>query len=214
MDFLIAINNFFDSIEDLIVSFIHTQTLIGPFFLLLIEEMGVPLPVPGDVVITYAGYQVSRGRVSLMNAYLTFMVAVLIGSSVLYFLSRKWGQTIILKLGKYINLDTKKLETVEKKFKKYGPLVIIVGRHIPGFRIPITLFSGMSKISYPVFLISTLISIVFWIAFYLSLGERLGPKTLTLVHAHHGFYLFALIPIVIAILYFLFLRYRKKAGVS
>src|SRR5204862_76528 len=44
-----------------------------------------------------------------------------------------------------------RLAKAEVWFKRYGVLAIIFGRHIPGFRIPITVACGAFRIPYPVF---------------------------------------------------------------
>ncbi len=199
-----------DWLQDVLVSFLHYQVLLGPLFLLMIEEAGIPLPVPGDIVIAYTGYQVSRGTISYPTAFISLVIAVLMGSSILYFISRRWGPFIVTSIGKYIHLDQKKLDAVEQKFQKYGLWVIIFGRHIPGFRIPITVFSGISKVSYKTFIASTFISIIFWIPLYLDIGRRLGPKTAILLHAHRTYFLFFGIPLLFFFVAFLFMRYKNK----
>ena len=208
------ISNFFDIPEDDVISFIHAQVLLGPFLLLLIEEAGIPLPVPGDVIIAYTGYLVSQNKTQFLPAFMIFFAAILLGSSLLYYLSTIYGQRLVFKAGKYIDLDEEKFKSVEEKFKKYGILVIIFGRHIPGFRVPITIFAGMSGVPYLTFIFSTIISIIFWIIFYLSLGQRLGAKTLGLVHSHHGYYLFAAIPILVIILFGFFKKITGKSKIS
>jgi membrane protein DedA with SNARE-associated domain len=199
----------FDGPEDWIVALLHQQAYLAPVLLLTAEEAGIPLPVPGDVVIAYMGYQVSKGVLPYAVAFLLLLLAVLVGSSILYALASRYGQRIVLQFGKYLHVDAQKLLTVEEKFKRYGPWVIILGRHIPGFRIPITIFAGMSGIPYRTFLLSTCISVIFWIALYLAIGNSLGAKTLSLLHAHHGYYLFVVVPIVIGLLYVLYARLYK-----
>jgi membrane protein DedA with SNARE-associated domain len=194
---------------DWIVALLHQQAYLALILLLTAEEAGIPLPVPGDVVIAYIGYQVSKGVLSYAAAFLLLLLAILVGSSILYALSSRYGQRIVLQFGKYLHVDAQKLLTVEEKFKRYGPWVIILGRHIPGFRIPITIFAGMSGIRYRTFLLSTFISVIFWIAIYLAIGKSLGAKTLSLLHAHYGYYLFVLVPIVIFLLYVLYARWYK-----
>lgn len=179
--------------------FLSNQGVFAPILLLFLEEAGIPLPVPGDVVLAYTGFQVSQRTIAYPVAFLSLLFAVLVGSSILYYFSSKYGQMIVLKLGKYIHLSEHKLIIVEEKFKRYGPWVIIFGRHIPGFRIPITVFAGMSEITYKTFIVSTFISIIFWIPFYLSLGERLGPRTMQLFKGHPSYFLIAIIPFIIFI---------------
>jgi membrane protein DedA with SNARE-associated domain len=193
-----------------IVALLHQQAYLAPVLLLTAEEAGIPLPVPGDFVIAYIGYQVSKGVLPYAVAFLLLILTVLVGSSILYALSSRYGQRMVLQFGKYLHVDTQKLLTVEEKFKRYGPWVIILGRHIPGFRIPITIFAGMSRMRYRTFLLSTFISVIFWIALYLTIGKSLGAKTVSLLHAHHGYYLFVVVPIVICLLYVLYAVFYKS----
>lgn len=201
---------FFDRIEDWVALFIKQQAYLAPILLLTLEESGIPLPVPGDLIIIYTGYEIAKGIIPYVIAFIIILIAVLLGSSILYFLSAKYGESVILQFGKYIDLDKKKLSIVQEKFKKYGPIVIILGRHIPGFRIPITVFSGMSGVSYRTFIVSTFISVVFWIGINLSIGQKLGPKAAQLLHTHQKFYLLGFIPLILTISWWLFMVYKAK----
>lgn len=131
--------------QDFIINFLTQQTYLAPIVLLFLEEAGFPLPT-ADFVIAYTGYHVSLGNISYTNAFFILLFADLLGSSLLYFLCHSYGAKAINKLSQYIDLDQHKLDLVAQKFGKYGPLAIIFGRHVPGFRIPITIFSGLSKI--------------------------------------------------------------------
>lgn len=202
----------FDPIADLISSFVIHKAFIAPFILLLLEESGIPLPIPGDVYVAFAGYQVSLKQMSYGEAFLLLISSVLIGSSILYYISARWGKTLVLKLGKYLHVDEEKLLQVELKFKKYGVWVIIFGRHIPGFRIPITIFSGISGVSYKTFIIGTFISVVFWIALYLSIGEKLGKSAINSLHSNPFYYIFFIIPYLIFICSILYIKFKRKVS--
>ncbi len=198
-----------DQFSDWILSFVLHQSFLAPIILLFLEEAGLPLPT-ADFVIAYTGYHVSLGHLTFSQAFVILLIADLLGSSLLYFLCSRYGLKLINKLSNYVNLDLDKLDIVAKKFKKYGSLVIILGRHVPGFRIPITIFSGLSHMTYRTFIGSTFISVFFWMWFYLSLGERLGPKTVELLQKHGAFGLLFLLPILFFMLPFFFLRKNKK----
>lgn len=199
----------FDVLTDWAYQFIVHQSLLAPFLLLFLEEAGIPMPIPGDLFIMVIGYQVGKGAISYAFAFVLFLFIVLTGSTILYTISERWGNELVRRVGKYIHVDEKRLLAVEKKFRKYGPLVIIFGRHIPGFRIPITIFSGMSEVTYKTFIISTFISVVLWIPFYLSLGQRVGKKVLTLFHASPWYLLTLLIPLLLFLISFV-LTYRNR----
>ncbi|MGH7204496.1 MAG: DedA family protein [Candidatus Levyibacteriota bacterium] len=204
-----ALISFIDKLQDFLANFLVSQIYLAPILLLILEELGVPLPF-ADVVIAYTGYQVALGRIPYFVAYLVLLVSDILGATILYLIARRYGRKVIDKFGKYIDLDQKKFTAVEEKFRKYGPVAIIIGRHIIGFKIPITLFSGISKMRYSTFAISVLISDSLWIPFYLSVGEKLGPKTLHLLHDHHWYALFFLFPIIVAILPFFLMRKNKN----
>jgi membrane protein DedA with SNARE-associated domain len=201
-----------DQIEDILVRFLVHQIYLAPVILLILEEVGIPLPF-ADLVIVYIGYQIAIGRIPYAVGFIILLLSDVIGASILYFVSSKYGIKIVNKFGKYIDLDMDKLNTVEGKFRKFGPLVIIVGRHIYGFKVPITIFSGISKMKYWIFLLSVLITDSVWIPFYLSIGRRLGPKTLKLLHEYHfnhWYYLLILVPIILALFPFFLLRKGKQ----
>lgn len=201
---------FFDKFEDIINSIVVSKTILAPALLIFFEEAGFPLP-GANFAIAFTGYQVSLGHVSYFLAFIILFLADLLGATVLYYLAFKYGESLILKIDKYMHLDKKKLKIVEEKFRKYGAVVIVFGRHIPGFRIPITIFSGISTMKYTTFLASTILSVIFWIPFYLSVGKKLGPKTIHLLSTNHWYYLLVLLTIMISIAPLFFLRKKRNS---
>ena len=199
-----------DPFADWIRHFVIHQAYIAPFLLLFLEESGVPLPIPGDAYIAFVGYHVSLHQMPYWVAFLLLMTSVLAGSSILYYVSARWGNVLVLKLGKYLHINEKKLLMVEENFRKYGVWVIIVGRHIPGLRVPITIFSGISGIGYKKFIISTFLSVVFWVTFYLSLGDKLGKGVARSLHSNPLYYIFFIIPYVVFLCAIFYIRIHKK----
>lgn len=200
----------FDAYSDWIAAFVTHYAPLSPILLLLLEESGIPLPIPGDAYIAFIGYEASRGRISYFAAFVLLLAAVLIGSSILYYISARWGKILVIKLGDYLHIDEKRIKQVNYNFNKYGVWVIIFGRHIPGFRIPITVFSGISGVPYKTFITSTFISVVFWIAFYLSIGGNLGRHVVSLLHEHHWYFVLFLFPPIIFICSVIYVKIHKK----
>ena len=206
----------FDHFEDVLVGFLVHQSYLAPILLLMLEEMGVPLPF-ADIVIAYTGYQVAVGRIPYLSAYLILLIADVAGATILYLLAYKYGKKIIDKFGHFIDLDMDKLNSFEGFFRKYGPIAIIIGRHVYGFKVPITLFSGISKMRYRTFLLSIVVSDSLWIPFYLQVGKKLGPKTVHLFqvyHFNHFYYLLLLVPLALAIFPFFLMRKGKGKKIS
>lgn len=205
------------SISQILRLYVLKHSLFASVALLFAEESGIPLPIPGDAVVTFVGYAVSRGRINYISAYLLLLCAVMGGSSILFYLSRCYGQKIVMQFGHLIHVSDEKLLYIEHKFKKYGAWVIIIGRHVPGLRIPITIFSGISGVTFQTFFLSTFISVVFWIPTYLEIGRRLGVRATRLLEAHQEYYLLALIPLTIFIISIITAQVkhnRKKVSIS
>jgi membrane protein DedA with SNARE-associated domain len=169
------------------VSMVVAHKAIAIFAVIALEEIGVPLPLPGDVFIAYAGHLVARHRIDLAPAFLSIVAGSMVGASVLYYLARRYGQPFVHKYGPYMHIKQKRLDMVERWFVRYGALVIILGRQIPGLRMVISVFSGVFGVSYPVFLASVTVAASIWAGMFLAIGYKLdrhlGPyMTITPLH--------------------------------
>ena len=191
--------------------FVHNHAVLAPLLFLLAEETGVPLPVPGDVIIAYVGYGISKTpTVSVWEAMFIGLFAVLAGSTVLFHLSRRYGQVVIQWLGRFIFLKQSHIDKAEGLFKRYGIWAIIFGRHIPGMRIPITIFAATSGVRYRTFILSTFVSTVGWIFFYLKVGYRFGGDFQQLFQRDTGITVTVMIGLVVVFVgLHLFGRYRE-----
>jgi len=150
---------------------------VGASLLLLyVEESGVPLPVPGDVYVIYIGQAAARSPSSLIASWLAIIAIVVAGSSNLYLVSRRWGGRLLRgRLGTILHVDPEGISRAEHWFGRWGALAIIFGRHVPGFRVPITVLAGTLEVRYPVFAASVAVSTAAWSAVWLLLGDRVAP---------------------------------------
>jgi len=121
----------------------------GSLALLYIEESGVPLPVPGDVYVIYLGHLAAGYWPRLLGYWLAIIGIVVAGSTNLYWISRRWGVKLIEHpLVRVVHLEPARLEKAQAWFDRWGVLAVIFGRHIPGFRVPLTLVAGTLKFPY------------------------------------------------------------------
>jgi membrane protein DedA with SNARE-associated domain len=159
------------------VFILHHQTS-GLFVVIFMEEIGIPLPAPGDVAITYGGYLTTTGVIPYPLAYLAVISGAVLGSAVNLTLSRRFGRPFINRFGRYVGINDEKLGQAERAFKRWGPWAIIVGRHIPGMRIVLSALSGILNVPYRVFIPCVLVSASIWAAIFLELGRLLGPRAM------------------------------------
>ena len=188
----------------------HYSYLAG-FGLLYIEESGIPLPAPGDVFVLYVGAHVPRNLFSYLAAWLGLIVAVVLGATNLFFISKRYGRRLAeSNLATYVHLSPERLASAERWFKRYGVLAIIFGRHIPGFRVPITVAAGVFRVRYPVFAASVAISTAIWAGVVIIIGIKYGSRLEHFLVLHSYMYLvWAAIVVAIVAGHFLNQRLEK-----
>ncbi len=169
------------------VQLVVAHKALAIFTVIALEEIGVPLPLPGDVFIAYAGHLVARQRIGVATAFFSIVLGSMLGASVLYWLARRFGQPFVQKYGPYMHIKQKRLDMVERWFVRWGPAVIMLGRQIPGLRMVISVFAGVFGVSYPVFLASVTVAASIWAGMFLAIGYKLdrnlGPyMTITPLH--------------------------------
>jgi membrane protein DedA with SNARE-associated domain len=168
---------------------LHRYTYLASYGLLYIEESGIPLPAPGDVFVMYVGAHVPRNFFSWFVAWLGLIGVVVLGATNLFFISRKFGRRLAeSRYAEAIHLSPERLQKAEDWFKRYGVVAIIFGRHIPGFRVPITVAAGALKVSYPVFAASVAVSTAIWAGVVMTIGVAFGPRMEAFLNVHRVTY--------------------------
>jgi membrane protein DedA with SNARE-associated domain len=179
----------------------HAMRHLGPaasFAGLYLEESGVPVPVSGDVLVIYLGHQFSHWPPGLVLIWLGLVATVVAGSTNLYLVSRRWGRRLAEgKLGLLLHLTPSRLAAAERWFGRWGVPAIVFGRHILGFRVPITVAAGICRVPYPTFAISVAISTAIWAAAWLWLGATFGGRLAVFLGRHHWAYAFLLLGLVL-----------------
>src|ERR1700676_5309548 len=155
--------------------FLQQHQSSGLFLVIFLEELGVPLPAPGDVAIMYGGHLTTTGAIPYPLAYIAVVSGAVLGSACNLTISRKYGRPFIRRFGKYIGVTEARRLLSEGLFKRWGPWAIIVGRHIPGMRIVLSALSGILGVPYRVFIPCVFVSALIWAAIFLETGRLVGP---------------------------------------
>jgi membrane protein DedA with SNARE-associated domain len=158
--------------------------------LLYVEESGIPLPVPGDVYVAYLGTAAAGSVARLLVTWVAITAVVVAGSTNLYLVSRRWARRLVTGRGGPLpHLDPDRLARVEGWLARWGALAIIFGRHVPGFRVPITVLAGTFGVRYPVFAASVAVSTAIWAGIWLLVSARFGPGVVRFLVGHRSLHL-------------------------
>jgi membrane protein DedA with SNARE-associated domain len=182
---------------------LRRYSYLGSYGLLYVEESGVPLPAPGDVFVMYVGAHVPRNLASWIIAWLGLIGIVVLGATNLFFISRKFGRRLAEgRFAEVVHLSPERLDRAERWFKRYGVAAIIFGRHIPGFRVPITVAAGVLRIRYPVFAASVAVSTAIWAGVVMIIGVNFGPRMEAFLRVHRETY-FLWAAVVLVMIFFI-----------
>ncbi|MHB8573184.1 MAG: DedA family protein [Candidatus Dormibacteria bacterium] len=160
------------------------------FLVVLVEEAGIPLPIPGDVWLIWAGTQIGAGRVSWLDAEVLGTLAVAIGSSILYLVCRQLGHRVLAfvehrpRVARLLHVSPDRLHRAHDWFHRHGALAVLFGRTVPGFRIAVTVVAASFEVPYGQFILGTGVSAFVWVnAFFLAgiAVHRLGYARATQV---------------------------------
>ncbi len=165
------------SLENTIIEWVvNTFEWLGypGIFIFMIMEPTV-LPFPGEIILTLAGWILVESTFGLIIVSALASTGTLIGCSVEYYLSNKYGISLIDKFGKYVFISSYDIQNSEKYFIKYGSMFVILTRLIPLFPKPITsIIAGIYKMNIYKFAIITFIASFPSNLLYIYVGTKLG----------------------------------------
>src|SRR5438067_6891130 len=166
-------------------SFLNEHGLLAAFVFLLIEEAGVPVPVPGDVLMLILGLHAREGSVPLWQAVAATWLGTIIGSTFLYYASRMAGRGLVYRYGRFIRLTPERLDSTEQWLKQHGSRAVFLGRLVPGLRIVTAVACGVFEVPFRAFFPAMSIGALAYIVVYTLLGYYLGRPVLSVLEKVH-----------------------------
>jgi membrane protein DedA with SNARE-associated domain len=146
----------------------------GLFLVILAEEGGIPLPVPGDLFIAAMGVLAHQGRASFAPTAAVVTTATVLGATVLYLVSRHAGRPLLVKVMRRFGFTEAREQRLEGWLGRHGATAVVVGRLIPGLRIVMTVVAGVVGLRHRTFVVGTFFAGLIWSTIYFWLGWALG----------------------------------------
>src|SRR5919199_6428986 len=166
-------------------TFLDQHGLVAAFVFLLIEEAGVPVPVPGDFLMLILGVRARQGDVPLWQAIATMEAATVIGATFLYAAAHLAGRGLVYRYGRFVRLSPERLDRAEHWLSQHGSRAGFLGRLVPGLRIVTAVACGVFQVPFTVFFPAMSLGALLYILVYTLLGYFLGPPVLSLLEKVH-----------------------------
>ena len=121
-------------------------SLWGPFFVLLLCGLG--LPIPGVIVLVTAGVLAQDQGRSWIEVALLMYAGVLGGDCITFLAGRHVGGWVLTSRWFQRIVSPQKQAKVVDFFARYGPMGLFIGRFLPGLRAPIFFSAGSMKVPF------------------------------------------------------------------
>lgn len=161
-----------------------TQTLINlvgtwGYIAILVTMAGesAGVPISSEIVVPLGGALASQGKLNLLLVVAVASLANLIGSLIAFYLSRRFGERVVLsRLGRGLGLSRGHLRLANRFFARVGLWAVFAGRLLPIVRTYISFPAGISKIGYVRFTLATLAGAIPWNLVLAYAGYQLGKN--------------------------------------
>jgi membrane-associated protein len=157
-------------------------TLVG---LIFVKEAGVPIPVPGDLVVLGAGVAASRGQFDPLAALVFLVAASIVGGAIQYGLLRSVARPTLLRLLARLG-SADRIDRQTERFRRRGARSVAAARLTPGVRIVAIAASALAGIPAVAFVAGLAVGNGLFIAAHFGLGFVLGEPVLAIVGSALG----------------------------
>ena len=167
------------------------------FFGVLLEGFGMPFP--GETLIIVGGLFAAKGKLSLLSVISLGILGAFIGNNIGYAIGYFGGRRLLVRYGKFIFVNEKRLRALEDFFRRHGNETVVFARFFAGLRQLNGLLAGVSRMPWLQFILFNLIGAILWVGGW-ALGAYFLENKLRAVFAgfeHFEFYfLIALVLLV------------------
>lgn len=178
------------------------------FFVLLICGVGVPLPE--DIPLITAGFLAYSGDIALIPAIIVSMVAILAGDSMIFYIGRRWGASVLSHRYMRRVLPERRLERVRKYFNRYGDWTVFFARFIVGLRAATFWAAGTMHVRYSKFVLFDLLAAVLSVPLWILLGWYFGDDIERALRLLKNFEMVFLVIAVIGVGALIYWEFRRR----
>jgi len=193
---------------------IQQSPYLGLFILLILGTLG--LPFPEDAILILAGFLVANQSIRLIPAFLAIYSGLLVTDFLLFSFGKRYGRRLVEHKRFHRIISPERLLKIEEKLKKWGILVIFLGRHLLIMRGQIFLAAGAMKMSLGKFLLadalSSLITITLWGGLGFVGGNSIQTLRKDVTRIEHIFVTILIITIVSVMLFRHIKNIRNSLG--
>ena len=148
---------------------------------LTVKEAGLPIPVPGDLLVIGAGVAAARGGLPAPAIVIVLVGATIVGGIVQFALVRGRARAAVLRLLGRFGLGAATIERGASRLRDGGAPAVAVARMTPGVRIVAIASSAIAGIATTSFVVGLAAGNAVFLTGHFVLGVVIGPPAVEIV---------------------------------
>ena len=166
---------------DEIGAFARVSGVGAIFLVMLVKEIGLPVPIPSDLLMVGAGVQIATGVYGPIELTLALGLAVLVGGSIQFFLARRAGRPVVYRLAARVGIGPDALDRAVKRMRVGAERAVFVGMNVPGARAAVIPAAGIARLPFGAFAVATVAGSLVFYGWHIALGYLVGPAASSIV---------------------------------
>ena len=152
--------------------------LAAIFFLAMSADIGIPFPFALDTIVFFTTYKMGAFSLPVLLVLLMLLGGSLLGTSVIYWVSRLLGTRFVDWVGKRSKFLRRNLERFQNRLGRWTIPVIVAARLTPGLMQVSSVAAGTVRIRYYQVVLAIILSFIVYDGTLIILGTiaRLGLK--------------------------------------
>jgi len=135
-----------ETVISLLTAILTAGELPALFGLMAWESVGIP-PLPGEVILLFAGFLIASGTLSFPAAAVAALSGSLVGSFVGYSIGRYGRRFISEDAPSWRRIDPRHLRAMDRWFARWGPETVAFVRMLPIVRSYVSYPAGTARMS-------------------------------------------------------------------
>jgi membrane protein DedA with SNARE-associated domain len=186
--------------------------LAAIFFVALSCDIGVPFPFVLDTIVFFTTYEVGALSWPVLLVLVMLLGGSMIGTSILYWVSRRLGPRFVAWLGRRSKFLERSLERFQNRLGRWKIPVIVVARLTPGLMQVSSVAAGTTRLPYYQMVLAIVFSFIAYDGTLVALGTiaRLGLKDVG--PSYSAYIVFAFVGILTVVFVTIHLVRRRFGG--
>lgn len=154
--------------------------------LLFVKEAGVPVPVPGDLVVLTAGVAAAGGSLDPVVGLVVIVLAGIAGGIVQFGLVRGPGRALLLGVLRRVGVPGARIEALATRLARRGASGVAVARMTPGIRVVAIAAAAIAALRFGRFVAGLAVGNAVFVGAHFALGFAVGKPAIALVSGAAG----------------------------